>query len=89
MNHKRTLKATRPPARRRWLTPACRWSYVWLLCHLRFKDATEMNGTESYLVRCLSRRDTGWFPVQRAMCLEDERLEEVPSSVRPPVVTQA
>ena len=48
-----------------------------------------MNGTESYLVRCLSRRDTGWFPVQRAMCLEDERLEEVPSSVRPPVVTQA
>ncbi len=27
------------------------WSYVWLVAHLRFRDATELNGTESYLAK--------------------------------------
>lgn len=43
-----------------------------------------MNGTESYLVRCLACRDTGWFPVQRAMCLEDDSRDEAPSNTRAP-----
>lgn len=57
--------------------------YFFFLLHLKLKDVTEYTSQESYVADCLSQVDYGFFPINRALCLnqvdgnDDERLERV------------
>jgi hypothetical protein len=50
-----------------------------LVCYLRLRDTTEMNGLETYVRECIDARNTEWFPMGHAMCLDqtDEGNPEV------------
>ena len=53
-----------------------RWSYLYLLVHLRTTAKTEYNGWESYIAKTLPenrndgyKADTSWLPMHRALSL--------------------
>lgn len=49
------------------------WEYVNFIIYLRAKDPTEYSGAEQYVAAMLKRGDTTWFPIRRALCLQDDQ----------------
>ena len=46
------------------------WQYVFLQQYLKDKDKSEYTGQESYVWKMLTKRDTSYYPVGKAMSLE-------------------
>ena len=45
------------------------WHYIYFLVHLKNKDPTEWNGSESHCASLLQKNDISWVPLHRAMSL--------------------
>lgn len=52
------------------------WNYFFFLTHLRFKNPSELDGIESYVLSKYQKQDLSWFPVGRALKLEQTRNED-------------
>jgi len=46
-----------------------KWNYMKYIVYLREKDANDYNGLEHHVVDCIDTGDNGWFPVNKAMCI--------------------
>jgi len=44
------------------------WSYVYYKAYLSWKDETDYNGNETYIMDLIKNKETKWFPIGRAMC---------------------
>lgn len=44
--------------------------YVFFIIHLKTKDKTDYNGTESFIFYKLEEEDVSWFPLHTSICLE-------------------
>jgi len=53
-----------------------KWNYVFLAAHLMFKPRTERTGVEEYLWHRIHRQDASFFPLHRALVLQDVNTEE-------------
>jgi hypothetical protein len=51
------------------------FQYLSFVTYIRLKDATEYNGIESYVHKCMSRGDISWLPNQMALSLENDEDE--------------
>jgi len=45
------------------------WTYIFLMCYLRSKDPTMLNGWEQYVLRLMRDEDASFFPSQNALRL--------------------
>ena len=49
------------------------WMYVFFIIHLKTKDKTDYNGTESFISDKLIEEDISWFPLHTSIALEKEK----------------
>jgi hypothetical protein len=52
------------------------WEYVFFLMHLNQKPETEYNGQESYVMKKAAVKDLTFFPVHRALCMQNEGWDD-------------
>eukprot|EP01062_Namystynia_karyoxenos_P061894 TRINITY_DN5461_c0_g1_i1.p1 TRINITY_DN5461_c0_g1~~TRINITY_DN5461_c0_g1_i1.p1 ORF type:complete len:566 (+),score=182.39 TRINITY_DN5461_c0_g1_i1:354-2051(+) len=52
------------------------WNYVFFLHYLRMKDQSEYTGQESYVADSVRRMDLSFFPLNKAMVLDNSFLAE-------------
>lgn len=53
------------------------WNYIYFLTHIKEKNSSDFNGTESYIQEKWEEEDLSWFPIGKAGVLrEDEEKEE-------------
>ena len=52
------------------------WSYLYFIIHLKTKDQTDFNGTESYIYEKLDNDDIQWIPLHRAIVLDKKNMQE-------------
>jgi len=57
------------------------WKYLNYLVYLKTKDETEYTGLESYVANMIEEEDMGFYPANKAMCLDDDEEEEDPFQV--------
>jgi len=43
------------------------WNYVYFIIHLKQKDPSDFNGTESYINGLLEKEDMVWFPQHKSI----------------------
>ena len=62
------------------------WTDLFMIVHLREKEATEYNGWEQYVAEKMNARDTSFFPLNHAIVLKEhkEREERGSLEVHPP-----
>jgi hypothetical protein len=51
------------------------WNYIYFLAALRQKDPTEYTGQESYVAELANEGQTDFFPIDRALMLEEKKEE--------------
>ncbi|EAR95948.2 MIR domain protein (macronuclear) [Tetrahymena thermophila SB210] len=51
------------------------WDYVYFSAYLQYKDQKEFTGNESYVFEQLKTSDVSWFPVKRAIHVQDEETQ--------------
>jgi hypothetical protein len=39
--------------------------------YLREKEANDYNGLEHHVIKCIENKDNSWFPINRAMCINE------------------
>lgn len=49
------------------------WMYVFFIIHLKTKDKTDYNGTESFINDKLLEEDISWFPLHISIGLEKDK----------------
>ena len=47
------------------------WNYLFYIYYLKKKQKTEYNGIESYVYDCYLNEDINWFPLGKALYVED------------------
>ena len=47
------------------------WNYIYYLIHLETKDPTEFTGVESYVKDKYEKEDITWFPLHKAMVIDN------------------
>jgi hypothetical protein len=57
------------------------WKYLYYLVYLETKDETEYTGLETYVAQLIEEEDTGFYPINKSMCLDDDDEEEDPFQV--------
>lgn len=55
------------------------WNYLYFIIYLNEQDKDDDDGLEWYIRRCVEMGDLAWFPIKKAMCLnqsesDDEKL---------------
>lgn len=45
----------------------CVWNYVYFIIHLKQKDSSDFNGTESQIYEQLEKEEMGWFPTNKSI----------------------
>jgi hypothetical protein len=56
------------------------WNYVYFFIYLWEQDKDDDDGLEQYVRRCLDANDIAWFPIGRAICLNQESKDEIQES---------
>ena len=49
------------------------WMYVFFIIHLKTKDKTDYNGTESFIHEKLLEEDISWFPLHSSIALDKDK----------------
>lgn len=56
------------------------WNYVYFIIHLKQKDPSDFNGTESYINTLLDNEAMDWFPQHKSIrliqCLKSRKSHE-------------
>jgi hypothetical protein len=56
------------------------WQYLNFIIHLKSIDATDLNGTESYILELFEKEDISWFPMQKSqrliMCKQQREAQK-------------
>ena len=52
------------------------WNYIYYLIHLETKDPTEFTGVESYVKDKSDKEDISWFPLHKAMVVDNPEDNE-------------
>jgi len=52
------------------------WNYVFFIAYLKNKDQTDYTGIESYIDEKVELQDVSWFPLGKALVLENNQDEE-------------
>ncbi|EGR30411.1 MIR domain protein [Ichthyophthirius multifiliis] len=47
----------------------CMWNYLYYIAYLQDKKQTEYTGIESYVAEKIEKEEIGWFPINRALCM--------------------
>jgi len=58
------------------------WNYIFYIYNLENKDKTDYNGIESYVSKMLEDDDIGWFPIGRALSVDDEEDENISDKIQ-------
>ena len=45
---------------------------MFFIIHLRMKEETEFNGTESYIMEKIRKSDISWFPIGKSLSLSSK-----------------
>ena len=51
------------------------WNYLFYISYLRDKEVTEYTGIESYIAEKLKNYDQSWFPIHKALGLQNMILD--------------
>lgn len=51
------------------------WNYIFYISYIRDKEVTEYTGIESYIYEKLKNYDNSWFPINKAMGLQNMILD--------------
>merc|ERR1711871_399504 len=54
------------------------WQYLFYLVYLEQKDPTEYTGLETYVSEMIEEEDMNFYPLEKAMCLDNEEEEADP-----------
>jgi hypothetical protein len=57
------------------------WTYLFYIVYLLQKDPTDYTGLETYVAGMIEEEDMGFYPLHKAMCLDNEEEEEDPFQV--------
>lgn len=52
------------------------WNYVCYLTHIKEKNKSDLNGTESYVLKKWKADDISWFPIGKAGALKESDGED-------------
>ena len=52
------------------------WNYVYYLTHIKEKNSSDYNGIESYIFEKWEQQDISWFPIGKALELNEVEHEE-------------
>jgi len=52
------------------------WKYSYYMVYLLGKDPTEYTGLETYVSEMVEEEDMNFYPLEKALCMEDEEEEE-------------
>ena len=58
------------------------WNYLFYIYNLQNKDNTDYNGIESYVSKRLESDDIGWFPITRALSVNEEEDENTSEKIQ-------
>lgn len=53
------------------------WNYLYFFIYLWEQDKDDDDGMEQFVRRCLDKNDIAWFPIGRALCLNQESRDEI------------
>ena len=48
------------------------WNYIFYIAFLEWKQQTEYDGTESYIMDKIDNADFSWFPIKKSLSVEEE-----------------
>jgi len=48
------------------------WNYIFYIAFLEWKQTTEYDGTESYIMNKINNGDFSWFPIKKSLSVEEE-----------------
>jgi len=57
------------------------WTYLFYVVYLLQKDPTEYTGLETYVSEMIEEENMNFYPLHKAMCLDDDEEEEDPFQV--------
>jgi hypothetical protein len=52
------------------------WNYLFFIVHLHEQDKDDDDGLEWYVRRCIEKTDLQWFPLNKAMCLDQKESDD-------------
>jgi hypothetical protein len=52
------------------------WKYAYYMVYLETKDPTEYTGLETYVSEMVEEEDMNFYPLEKALCMEDDGEEE-------------
>jgi inositol 1,4,5-triphosphate receptor type 1/inositol 1,4,5-triphosphate receptor type 3 len=51
------------------------WNYIFYIAYLRDKEVTEYGGIESYVSDKIKNQDHSWFPIYKALSLQNQVVD--------------
>jgi len=53
-----------------------KWEYLYFIIYIKIKDKMQFSGTEQIIAKMIHDNDTSFFPLQRAMSLDERGIKE-------------